>query len=387
MRIFHIAPDEKFINSIHWQFEEIFPDQNAYRIILPEGAKKLNYVKVKKNVSIVEDRGKSLQIVLDEIKGYDLVVLHGLKFFQSRIVLKSKASTKFLWVFWGGEIYDNSRVSGSKPIGPKTKNKFVRPSIIETLKKIIRPIFYYFNYRASPPEVSILKAAKKIQYIATPYKEEVDFLKDFSIIDEKALHVTLTYFPADFIFKGIEDICISGQNILLGNSASLTNNHLEAFDVLKQLDLSDRKLIVPLSYGNNIYAREIDEIGRDMFCDNFKPVMKFMPLMEYNQLMSGCNIVVMNHYRQQAFGNIVAMLWMGAKVYLNESNTLYWYLKRIAVHVYSINKELVVENENVFEELNSQQIASNRNILKREMDFETIKKNLKDRLTAIIHEH
>ena len=56
----------------------------------------------------------------------------------------------------------------------------------------------------------------------------------------------------------------------------------------------------------------------------------------------------------------MAMLWMGAKIYLDERNPIFRYLKRLGIFVFSINKDLVPENKQVFQLLNSVEVENNR---------------------------
>src|SRR5690606_10212357 len=98
-------------------------------------------------------------------------------------------------------------------------------------------------------------------------------------------------------------------------------------------------------------------------------------------------IVVMNHYRQQAIGNILAMLWMGAKVYLDEKNTFYHYLRRKQIHIFSVEKDLNPDNTNALKTLGAEEVAHNRTILMSEISFENLKTDLKKQLTAIVNEY
>lgn len=385
MKILHIAPDEKFIGSIQWQFERIFPDQNKYFIFLTNNAKQTKYVQIDDRVALFGDDIGSCRNILKVLGEYDLVILHGLKYFQSRLVLKAPTEIKFVWFFWGGEIYDNPKAVGIDMLGRITQKRFLIKGQKKVLKEAIRPIYYRVKFGTSVPEISILKAAKKIKYVGIIHEEEVEFLKRNAFIAEDAKHIQMTYYPLEFIFKGIEDITVSGNNLLLGNSASLTNNHLEAFAILKSKDLANRKLVVPLSYGDPEYASEICLMGKRMFGEAFMPLREFMPLQEYNTILSSCSVVVMNHYRQQAVGNILAMLWMGAKVYLNESNTFYHYLRRIGIEVYSLDKDFVPDNKETLESLSPMQIESNRKLLVKAISFESTKATLKKTLSNIAH--
>jgi len=385
LNIVHISSDEKFINSIHWQFEEVFPDQNKYLIFLTKKNKSPVYVKVTKNVSLLGDQQYDLEKVSSEIENADLVILHGLKYFQSQIVLRAKDKIKFLWFFWGGEIYDNPEGLASHILGEKTKKKFGRQSIYKQGKNILRLLYYFLRGRMTPDK-SILQAVKKIQFLGIIHKEEVLLLREKQFISPSAAHIKMTYYPLEFIFKGFEKITVNGRNILLGNSASLTNNHIEAFDLLDEFALEDRKLITPLSYGSKTYANSINRIGRERFPENFLPLLSFMSLSAYNEMLQGCSIVLMNHYRQQAVGNIVAMLWIGAKVYLNQSNTFYLYLKRLGVYIFSIEKEFKPDNPEALASLKLMEVAHNRQILKNEIGFEKLKKELKQQLVGIVND-
>jgi 4-alpha-L-fucosyltransferase (Fuc4NAc transferase). len=383
LKIAHISPDEKFVKSIQWQFEKIFPQQNSFFVFLANNVESTKYVQEGGAVKLFKDDSKGVRKILEEIKYYDLVILHGLKYFQSRIVLKASTNDNFVWFFWGGEIYDNPKAVGDKMLGQETKKRFLALNIFKELKKTIRPAYYLLKFRSKTPEASVLKAAKKIPYIGIIHEEEVDFLKQNDFIGRFAKFVPMTYYPLEFVFKGIEGITITGKNILLGNSASLTNNHLEAFDKIMRLNLEDRKLVVPLSYGDSRYAMEICKEGKNIFGKTFSPILDFMPLQEYNRMLSSCSIVVMNHYRQQAVGNILAMLWMGAKIYLNESNTFYQYLKNEGIHIFSIDMDLVNENPEVLDELTPIQIQTNREKLLKRISFNAIKDKLREELLNI----
>ena len=120
-----------------------------------------------------------------------------------------------------------------------------------------------------------------------------------------------------------------------------------------------------------------------MFPYNLHPLVEFMPLNDYNQTIRQCGIVIMGHYRQQAVGNVLAMIWMGAKVYLDERNSLYHYLKRIGISVFSIEKELVPKNLKIFNKLTRDEIIQNRKFLKAEIGEENLLNCLRFQLGQI----
>ena len=66
------------------------------------------------------------------------------------------------------------------------------------------------------------------------------------------------------LIKSFNQKNVNGDNILVGNSATDTNNHIEIFDLLNTLVLGDStKIICPLSYGNETYKKNIIHIGNN----------------------------------------------------------------------------------------------------------------------------
>jgi hypothetical protein len=122
---------------------------------------------------------------------------------------------------------------------------------------------------------------------------------------------------------------VSGSNILLGNSASYSNNHIEAIDNLANIDLQGRRVIIPLSYGDNNVAEIVKDYAIDKLGSNTcSPLLNFLPFHEYDNILRTCSIVIMNHLRQQAVGNVVQALLSGAHLYLQRKSTVYQFLRQ-----------------------------------------------------------
>jgi hypothetical protein len=207
------------------------------------------------------------------------------------------------------------------------------------------------------------------------YKEEFDFFKQSNVFKPTTTFIPFTYYPIEFIFKN-ESIKIQGNDILLGNSASYTNNHIEAIDILSKLNLGNRQVNIPLSYGNTSYANSIIQYAKNVLPNNNKPLTDFLHLQEYNVLLSNCGIVIMNHYRQQAVGNVLAALYLGAKVFLNNT-TFYQYLKRIGCVIFLIDDYLINQQADALEILSDEEIEHNRKILRVEIGIDNVVYNLK----------
>jgi len=358
-KIIHIASDEKFIDAAIYIFEKAFPGSNHFIIPKSRFNRKLIYVKEHDNIEIVPNNRFLLNDLLKRIPEYKCVILHSLNEFNSTLFISSGEQDKFVGIFWGAELYTNEVFPDKKLLGKLTSsiNLPQKRTVSKRIKAIVSTLL---SQNQTLVEGSIKKAASRLSYFAVPYEEEFSFFQNNKIISEHSRFVPFTYYPLEFILKGNENIHVNGNDILIGNSANYTNNHLEVFYNIHKIGIGNRKVILPLSYGDSQYGDYIHSIGVSVFGSDLITLRHFMPLVQYTLTLQRCGIVIMNHFRQQAIGNIVMMIWMGAKVYLNESNTFYHYLKRIGVIVFSIDSDLNSENINVFTNLEESEAMENR---------------------------
>ncbi|MBN1386946.1 MAG: TDP-N-acetylfucosamine:lipid II N-acetylfucosaminyltransferase [Bacteroidales bacterium] len=376
--ILHIATDEKFINAANYIFEKAFPGCNHFVIRRSRLNSKLEHVEKKKNVQVVFYNNGLVKKLSEMTQNYDCVFLHGISAYNSTIYLQSKQKEKFIGMLWGAELYTEENLPDDKLVGDLTASIKLPESghsLKERIKELARNIIYC---KPSTITDATRLATSELRYISTLHEEDFNYFRERNLISEKCRHIPFAYYPLEFIMQGNESATVNGNNILLGNSASFTNNHLEALDILRRMDTGIRKIVAPLSYGNSRYADYIQDKGTELLGENFIPLRKFMPLNEYTSIIRGCGITIMNHYRQQAEGNILTMLWLGSKVYLNESNTFYQYLKRVGAVIFSMEKDFSEGNLSALENLSHNEIKHNRDILKKEIGEERIIERLRN---------
>ena len=142
--------------------------------------------------------------------------------------------------------------------------------------------------------------------------------------------------------------------ILVGNSADRANCHLEAFEKIKRFVNEKVEIVVPLSYGDEVYRENVIEKGTEIFGDKFKPITRFMDIGEYTRFLNGCDIAIFNNNRQQAMGNINSLLLLGKKVYLRSDNRMWEHYKKSGTILYDFEtvgglslKDLVYINPDV----------------------------------------
>lgn len=375
LKILHLANDEKFIHLIADSFNAIENIANFFFIIVNDKSSPLRHINQLPDMKVVDKQDIFEFIASSEINNYDAIIVHYLDELKARIVLAASPRTAIVWSGWGGDYYDLIRF---KQYSPKTlavkKQILNQKTIFIRIETILKPILKQMLFTKILP-----KAIERFDYFSSPVPNDYDLVK--GIHGFRAEYAQLNYANVERTFKPGFDF-VNGSNILVGNSASLPNNHLNIFDLLANLNLAARNIIAPLSYGDSAYRNIIIEHGTKIFGDHFVPLVDFMPLQQYNELIGSCSIVVMGHKRQQALGNILIMLYKGAKVFLDEVSTVYTFLKEKGVYIFRLDEinEKTFNSDNC---LTRVEVAHNRNILEQIWGEDVVANNLLRLVTKI----
>ena len=355
--ILHIVPDDKFIDNAYKIFEQAYPNNNEFMII----TKKNNLLYIKSTpITTVHPKRLFTKFFIENLSSYEFIVLHTLSSAVEKLILHSD-NNKFLWIGWG---YDYYKYINKKILLDKTEklNNKLESKNIYQIKNIIQEIKYFFLYKILyRKNNNIEKVFNKIQYFSPVLEEDYILLKDsFNTFYPK--YISWNYGSLEDSFTIEKYYELTGNNILLGNSASYENNHIEAIDLLLNLDIGKREVITPLSYGLEDYKNEILKYGESKLQNNFKPLVDFIDINKYNKIISTCSIVIMNHLRQQAVGNIITMMYFGAKIFLHKDNPVYDFFKKNDAYIFHLDE---LNNCSINKVLSIAEINTNRKILEK----------------------
>lgn len=347
--ILHLLTDEKFTDYVIEQFSD--PEMQSEFVLIPSN-RSVHLVKNIDKCRIVKARTKSFQELLGALGTYSGIVLHGMFWSRWQVpVLKSVPDhVKVAWVCWGGEIY-SSKDSGYSFRAPVTKLLLRGRHLFKRDKR---------SFRWEVPK----ELYKRLDYCTTSIEEEYDYAKSFFQSDMK--HIWYTYYSVeDTVGPLMEERC-HGNNVWLGNSASICNNHLDMMLLLSKKKyrskLKGQKLITPLSYGEPWMRSIVERAGRFLFRDSFTPLRRFLPREKYNALMLDCSTMIIGATEPLAQGNIITALWLGMRVYLSEKSMSYHFFKRIGAVVFSMEKDL---SKYYFSALGDEEVGRNREVLSR----------------------
>lgn len=361
IKILHLANDNMFIDSAYKSFESIAPLCNTF--FIPSFNNKLKNIK-ETPAKIINPISYRNPLFIKSLEKYDMIILHSLMRFNMEVVAHAGPRSRFVWIGMGGDYYDIIYEDSESLYQEQTKEIVKNLTVIKSpnskkinsdLKQLARSILYKsFDKKA---------IIEKIDFFAPVLENEYDIVAskfNFNFPD----YVDWNYGISSKMIDGkIKHSNLNGDNILIGNSATPENNHLEIFDFLRTQNLSGKKIICPLSYGDFEYASVLKDKGKACFGDHFLSVDKFMPYEDYINLIKSCSNVIMNHHRQQGVGTLLSLLYLGAKVFLNEKSPLYLFYKEKGMVVFSID-ELYNNLSLLDSHLSKEDFGKNKYILK-----------------------
>jgi hypothetical protein len=374
LKILHLMGDEKFTgfvikNSLYQnqindiKLEHCFLYNNSF----------LRYAKSDNNNIIIKSSYKEYCDFLSKTN-YDVIIVHSLTLIKSQAIASlKKRNICIVWLMWGVDFYGTDFYKKSLYFS-KTEtyyNKHSNNNVLQFFKNILRPIYHQIIYNNTFNK-SFIKTVSKVDLFAPIIPSELNLVKELPFFKAKTTKYSYAILE-DSLGDLFEKTFELGDGVFIGNSNTLESNHLDALYLLKKLNVKNRKIIIPLSYGGTEkYKNTIVKKGKYFFGENFEPLTSFVSKIEYNNKLLSCNVAIYYHKRQQALGNVIISLYMGHKVFLSEKNLLYKHFVEKGFFVFSIEKEFSVKNINGNLELEKK--AINRSLLNKEYSNENIQK-------------
>ncbi|MBX2940054.1 MAG: TDP-N-acetylfucosamine:lipid II N-acetylfucosaminyltransferase [Ferruginibacter sp.] len=333
--------DDKFIETFIEIAEKVSPQKNVYVYTFKFPGK---YVKHHKGL-VAPYGSEALDDVFKNLQSGDKVFIH---WFDDRFVpyLEKIDYTIPIGLFlWGGDFLEQTPELIKYNFGSSTYKLVERRLRNSMFQKSMQPMKWLGMLKEYCTYHSRMKARYKWLFNnRKTFLSRLDCMYHWNVDDiriiESAYGVSVK-FQEFFYDLGLQKISPnlnhqpSGKNIIwLGNSATPTNNHLEALNLLSGFKRNAYQIIAPLSYGLKWYAKVISKKAIMLHGASFTGLMEFIPLVEYLKLIQQADVVIMNHHRSQAGANIFAFIYMGKKVYLNKKSSVYNLLTRNSIKVF-----------------------------------------------------
>ena len=315
----HIIENEKFTPTFLDMLEDYFPKNS--NIVYVHG-KKYNFVKKEYEFVKLIDSFDEVDLSLAN-QHFDKIFIHA---FYNQNLLKflyiNKHNIDFkkvVFIAWGADIYNSCYRLQEPVIDFKDTLRRLKIRLYERIKKsLMKKVRLYMTFACG--DIDIINnnyGANGIQFDCL-YPSTVDLDNLNRIKNTKNINAGNNWITTASKKPCYDELVSenSSVTILLGNSASKTNQHEEILNVLSRFKNENIKIICPLSYGDKDYAIKIKEYGSKLFGDKFIPLMDYMNPVDYANLLGSVDIAVFNHNRQQATGNIEILSYLGAKMFI-----------------------------------------------------------------------
>lgn len=305
-RTVHCMHAEKFIQPfIDFLDENILDFEVGHKLFITGGLDKYS-IRISSNILCLQKSKLAYYIkLLFAMNKAKKIILHSL--FNMRLIMLLAMQPWLLkrcyWVVWGGDLY-------SFQLG-KRDFKWWRNEVFRRF--VIKRLGHFITYIRGDYEL-----AQK-WYGAKGVWHEC-FMYPSNLYQEPPVQNT----PHE------------GINILLGNSADPSNNHIDALEKLRPYATENIQIYCPLSYGDVEYAKNVASYGKSIFGEKFIPLLEFMRFDDYKKLLAKIDIAIFNHKRQQGMGNITTLLGMGKKVFMRSDITSYHAIRTLGALVYDV---------------------------------------------------
>lgn len=351
MTIYHFLIDSTyasdFIDFICDNYQE-----EHHKFIVLTFLNERECVKDNKNISKIDIVYTNRQFIkyIFKIQKNDRLIIHGLfnKWVIYSLFIYRRLLKRCTIIMWGADLYIHRTLSISKKIKDK---------ILEFMRG------YIF---------------RNVNTLGFDMPTDYQLMKDWYKVTKTAYFIT---YPQP-LNKNMIELALKEKsntssivNILLGNSASKENNHLEALDFLSKFADDNIKIYCPLSYGDTEeYKKTVIEKGKLIFNNKFEPILNFMTSEEYAKFFSKMNVAIFNNNRQQAMGNITLASFLGCKVYLRQNTTMWrQYVEIGGCHFYPVE---VIKDINITDLtfIDNESIDINKKYFEKLQDKDFMKK-------------
>jgi dTDP-N-acetylfucosamine:lipid II N-acetylfucosaminyltransferase len=305
----HIVSDSKFSNTFYRNLQEIGLLSNN-KIIARSNQKSLSYIT--HPVPFASLYSKEFANLAGDTQQYEQVFIHQFSPLMYRWVARHQF-TKLNWMVWGGDLYNLPFVDHDF-YEPRTRVYTRVNRSGENVLYLLKLYLTNFPFRR--------RAYAKVTGLYTWMHSEYEFAMQ-NIKGLEAKH-EFFFYENQVPYQNLDVVRESSAKIdrlriVVGNSATPTNNHMDAIEKISASGLL-ADLIIPVGYGEPKYTRFLKK-NTDFYKNgSIEFVERFMDFNEYVQLLSNADALVMNHIRPQGYGNIFMSMYLGKPVFLNAKN-------------------------------------------------------------------
>lgn len=326
------------------------------------------------NVRNFERNWEEIVGFVQSVSGLKKVYFHCYNYYAQYLlqrILNHNRSVKFIWIFWSGEFYnlpeflEDIYIGHSKRFIPRKPLLKILKDQVYFLKEYVMGRPYYFHR-------SFIRSFRHIHYFAGLLDKDFEVVNQYSKAGMQ--YVDFAYLSYDQFMDtklpaGIVGQQGDGVEIMVNHSGDPTLNHIDALERLSKIPFNG-KIVLPMAYGDGSYIKEVKEYAVSRWNNQVSVWDSYTEPAEYAQKLRQIDIAVFNSKIQQGMGNIIMLLWYGARLFFREENTVFQDLKKWGMNVYSVQHDLTAAH--LSGRLPEDKVAANRAILKEHLSEQVV---------------
>lgn len=356
--ILHIFPDDKFFDLVSTFFDKLESVTNLYYFYSPSHNCDFKFIKSVEKVRVISDRSEYLSLFHDP--KIDALYFHSMNHEFYSYFKHIDERKRVFWWCWGFDIYQPNRL-----VKPFVKIDLFKPLTKRCVRRdslsFVNLLRFFYRVLRLPYDISLSRLMlKRVDFFTPVLPIEYSLMKEQNMLF-RAKPFMIDSGPWFLDDSPLRLHKIAG-NVLIGNSLSYTNNHHDIFNVVSKFHLTNRKFIVPISYGSDYGAnRELFKKRSGLKEDSVMWLDGFMPYPEYSALLSSVTHAIFGSMRQLAVGNINICFLSGVKVFFYRDSLLYRSYNGLGYKVFTIEDDL--SDESLKNPLSEEDALINYNLL------------------------
>lgn len=275
--------------------------------------------------------------------------------------LKKYPKVKVYWICWSYEFYNLPHVV-DKLYSPFAKNYLqkkisIKQHVTLFTKKIIKAFLQTIKIRKSYQQ-QLNESYTPVNYFCSPFPTDFFYLNQI-IPANSICYEPFAYLSLNKIMPDLHTFKSTGNKIMIGHSSLPEGNH---YEVIKKISAINKNysIVMPLVYGDMQYGDIIKKIAKNSFSD-IEFLETKLEKVEYYKKLCEVGWAVINVKVQQAVGNIIGLIWMGAKVFLDKHSSVYIDFVNWGICVFNIQDDM--NSTQLETKLTDVQVENNKRII------------------------
>lgn len=342
MKILHLIVDHQVIERTLRIYEETFPNSNDVIIFsqLPNENNSKHLIAHKNSKRVLLGRGAKEGHIYD-FSGYSYIIAHYLTLDMIDFIREAPNNIHITWEIYGWDLYNQFLEPLGFKLSYSDSSKYKKYGFAIKYFPPLFDILLYITghhvdlaFKRKSSFKYICKRVNAIQYCCLYDAKYVEQYAKRSIYSYEVFNYSLSEVLGDLANSSF----LNGNDIMVGNSASYSNNHLYILNYIKKIKLDENShIIMPLSYGGSQrYIDEVESCYQSIFGGAVKTLRNYLPLHKYNNIFLCLKAMILSAWRQESLGTAIMGFYLGVKVFMSEKSPLYRWFKDCNFIVFTI---------------------------------------------------